>query len=130
MMSTDRTGALTSLLDSPAPAKTIGICCAARWMPPWSPATEYVVSSGSVAIRSGPYGAACGVDQLLRVLVEPLALGLGRHQVVADRRDQGEVVAVVAPHRGHVRHLRHHAGGLGHRSGDWSFSHTFSDESL
>ena len=58
MMSTDRTGALMSLPVRPAPAKTIGICCAARWMPPWSPATEYVVLSGSVAIRSGPYGAA------------------------------------------------------------------------
>ncbi len=54
MMSTERTSEWRSLLDRPAPAKTIGICWAARWMPPWSPATEYVVSSGSVAIRSGP----------------------------------------------------------------------------
>ena len=54
MMSTDLNSACRSRLDSPAPAKTIGICWVARWMPPWSPWTEYVVSSGSVATRSGP----------------------------------------------------------------------------
>ena len=54
MMSTDLTSARRSLCDVLAPAKTIGTCCDARWMPPWSPRTEYVVLSGSVAIRSGP----------------------------------------------------------------------------
>jgi len=40
MMSTEWISACRSVEVVPAPAKTIGICWARRWMPPWSPATE------------------------------------------------------------------------------------------